>query len=86
MPPVGFEPAIAEIRLSQIHAFDIAATAIGPLPFHVKNYWLYVGTQCVHVTVSQYCALTVRIHISTPVSIYLVCLAKPGAAALLDAE
>jgi len=35
-----------------------------------------------HVTVSQYCAMTVRIHISTPAAVYLVCLAKLGAAAL----
>jgi len=35
-----------------------------------------------HVTVTQYCALSVRIHISTPASVYLVCLAKLSAAAL----
>ena len=35
-----------------------------------------------HVTVSQYCDLTVRIHISISAAVYLVCLAKLGAAAL----
>jgi hypothetical protein len=52
-----------------------------PFTFYVMGYWLYVATQCVHVTVSQYYALTVGIHISTPAAVYLACLAKLGAAA-----
>jgi len=35
-----------------------------------------------HVTLSQYYPLTVRIHIRTPASVYPVCVAKLGAAAL----
>jgi hypothetical protein len=45
------------------------------------DYWRYIATRRVHVTVSQYYALTVFIHISTPAAVYLVCLAKLGAAA-----
>jgi len=46
------------------------------------GYWHYIATQRVHVTVSQYYALTVRIHISIPAAVDLVHLAKLGAAAL----
>jgi len=81
MPPVGFEPAVPASGLSQIHALDRTATAIGPRPF---ISWV-TDVTLLHVTVSQCCALTVHVHISTPASVYLVCLAKLSAAALLDA-
>ena len=53
-----------------------------PFTFYVMGYWHYIATQRVHVAVSQYYALSVLIHISTPAAIYLVCLAKLGAAAI----
>ena len=78
MPPVGFEPAVPASGLSQFHALNRTATAIDPLPVYV----MVTDVTLQHVTVSQYCAMTVRIHISTPAAVYLVCLAKLGAAAL----
>jgi len=70
MLPVGFEPAIPAGHWNR------------PITFYVMGYWHYIATQRVHVTVSQYYALSVPIHISTPAAVYLVCLAKLGAAAI----
>ena len=37
MLQVGFQPAVPDSGLSQIHALDRAATAIGHLPFYVMG-------------------------------------------------
>jgi hypothetical protein len=81
MLPVGFEQAIPTSGLSQTYALDLAATGVGPLRLYCGLLTLRCDT-ALHATVSQYYALTVRIHISTPAAVYLVCLAKHGAATL----
>ena len=79
---MGFDPAIPARELSQFHSLDRTVTAIDPLPVYV----MVNDVTLQHVTVSQYCAMTVRVHISTPAAVYLVCLAKHSAASLQDAE
>jgi len=79
MLPAGFQPAIPASELSQTHALGHWNR---PFAFYVMGYWRYITTQRLHVTVSQYYALTVRIHISTPAAVYVACLAKFGAVAI----
>jgi len=75
MSQVGFQPAVPDSGLSQIHALDRAATAIGHLPFYVMGSWRYVTT-CYCQSVLCH---TVRVHISTPATVYLVCSGLLGA-------